>query len=178
MAEPQTLSHIQVPSQAPAEYAINLPEVGGLTGMVLAAVIGFGYVISKFKKDTTSASIEVSLYKNLSDRIESITKTLERVESEREQLLTQYNKAEARLLELERHEKENAILRNKLNEKDMTIKNLQIELDEKQREIDDLRERIHQLEIQMTQKIVQCDTCIHKRIADDIDPPTQPDAWK
>lgn len=157
---------ISVPSVPPqSEFKLNLPEVGGLTGAVLAAIIIFGYAISKFKKDTTVNSSEASLYKNLSDRIEVISNTLIRVENERETLLKAVAKYEVRITELEKHEEENKSLRIRLEEKDSIIKHLQQSSDTKQAEIADLQNRIHDLEIQMQQRVIDCVQCEHKRIA-------------
>jgi len=127
------------------EYIMHLSDVGTLTGVIMAAIIGFGYVISKFRRDTTSNAAETALYKNLSDRIESISKTLEKVEAERADLLLKFSKAEARILILEKHEQENAILRKKLQEKEEKITKLQQLINEKQSEIDELKNRVHEL---------------------------------
>lgn len=162
----QTQAQIIQP-QPNGDYVMHLPDVGALTGMIIAAVIGFGYVLSKFKKDTTANAIESNLYKNLSDRIETITKTLERVESEREQLLIKVTRSEARITELERHESENKLLRDKLNNKDAEIEELQKSLIKKQDEIEELKDRVHYLELQMANSVVDCDQCEHRRILDE-----------
>lgn len=163
-----TVATVQAPSVLP-QWMLHFPDVGILTGTVLGAVVVFGYVLSKFKKDTTVNSVEGRLYQNLSDRIEVISKTLGKVEAERASLISRVTRDEIRISELEKHEKENAILRELLNKKDIIIDDLQKEIDGKTSEIDKLKDRVHGLEMRMAQKVMDCSVCDHKRFANDYD---------
>jgi len=158
--EHKALVEVRPPDTAP--YVFHLQDVGALTGSVLAGIVMFAYIISKFKKDDSANKSEGSLYKNLSDRIEVISKSLEKVESEREALLRQSAKLEVRILELEKHEKENKTLRQKLEDKEIEIEKLQKAGEKKQTEIEELQERIHILETMMNEKILDCHRCEYK----------------
>jgi len=173
MADVITKTTIGTSTQPEGEFVLHIPDVGALSGAIVSAVIVFGYVISKFKKDTTVNSTEVLLYKNLSDRIEVISKTLIRVESEREALLKSVTRSEARIAELEKHEEENKVLRVRLDEKDRIIKSLQEGSEIKQLEIVDLQNRIHDLEMQMKQRFIDCQVCDHKKVSMSLDARTR-----
>lgn len=148
----------QLPSPTPAsDYAL-------LGGSLFTIVITVGYVLSKFKKDTTVNSIESALYKNLSDRIESISATLVKAEADREALRIKAQANEARIVQLEKHEKENELLRKRLEEKDHIISSLQHASDVKHNQLIDLQNRIHELEMQMQQRLMDCEICDHKRM--------------
>lgn len=151
-------------TSAPADFPLSPTEMGSLTGAVLGGIIVFLYVISKFKKDHSVNNSEGNLYKNLSDRIEVISNTLIRVESERETLMKQSHKNELRIVELEKHEIENRKLRNMIAEKDKIIETLQEINRKKELEVADLQKRIQELETQMKSRFVDCKMCDHKRL--------------
>ncbi len=159
-------SVIQVKPNEEGVYTMHLQDVGAFTGAILAGFVTFAYIVSKFKKENAANNSEGALYKNLSDRIEVISKSLEKVETERESLLRQTARLEVRIMELEEHEKENKILRKKLEDKEVEIDKLQKAGVKKQIEIEELQDRIHALETTMANKLLDCHKCEYKINAD------------
>ena len=135
--------------QSPIEVVPHIDGYGGVTGAILAAVVGFTYIYSKFRKDVSTNKAEGNLYENLSKRIENISETLDKVEGEREELRQKVAACTARIFELEQHEVENAVLRQRLHDKEQDIVVLQHTIEIKQDEIAELRERICTLEQKM-----------------------------
>ena len=161
----ETIATVVVPANSIANWGMHINDVGGLTGAIVGAIIIFGYVISKFKKDTTVNASEANLYKNLSDRIEVISATLIKAEADREVLRAKLLAADIRLSNLERLEKENELLRKRLIEKDIIIDTMQKASDAKFAEVADLQKRIHDLELTMQHRLLECEICDHKRLA-------------
>lgn len=133
---------------------MTVGEVGGLTGAVVAAAMGFAFVWSKFRAGSSTDSAITTLYSNLSEQIDKLTARLDAVEEERDVWQARAVDLEGKVKKLEALEAENTKLIKRLDIKDdlLRIKDEQIatllqEAALKSAQIMNLTDKVHELEI-------------------------------
>ena len=143
---------------------MNLPDVGGVTGAILTAVVVLAVVLSKLRKMGLIDKGEGDLYKNMSEENTRLVERIRALEASRDscqatvqQLTADVSVLRAQLTQINVLESENTHLRERLNEKDTQIeeKNRQIEnmiqsLMSKDNYILELTNRVHALELRLS----------------------------
>lgn len=176
MPDNVTTQAVQVASQVVP--GMSLGEVGGLTGAVVAAAMVFATVWSKFKAGNAENSAGSTLYTNLADQLDKLTKRLDVVEVEKEEWQKRAIDLESKVKHLEKLETENAKLISRLDLKDEMIDEIQRQLGSKENQlsvmlqeaslknvtIQNLTERVHDLELRLERQLkVDCDSCSFRR---------------
>jgi peptidoglycan hydrolase CwlO-like protein len=152
-------SHL--PAWSPTE------QLGAATGAILAAVLVFSWVVSRFRRDNAANNAEGSLYNNLSNQIQQLTTRISTLEGEKEKYQAEAAKLKLRVAALESVEEENRLLRHRLDQKDKDISELTRSLINKNDELDKFKERLHKLELKLAQdEKLWCRDC-----------PTRPAHW-
>lgn len=142
---------------------MSLGEVGGLTGAVVAAAMVFATIWSKFKAGNAENNATAGLYSNLSDQIQKLTTRLDQVETDRDEWQKRAIDLETKVARLQELEEENKRLIARLNMKDEMIDAIQRQLSEKETQlsillqeaslkqvtVQNLTERIHELELRL-----------------------------
>lgn len=164
--------------QAVPDYPISLTNVGGATGAIIAASLGFAYVWSRFKKDNAENGAGTALYTNIADQLEKLTKRLDVVEAEKEEWQKRALELESKVKNLEKLEAENTKLISRLDLKDSLIDEIQRQLGSKESQlatmlheaslknatIQNLTDRVHDLELRLERQLkVDCNSCEFKR---------------
>lgn len=152
-----------------ADNQVTLPEVGGFTGAIVAAAMGFAWVYSKFKRDNSENSAGTALYNNLADQLTKLTTRLEVIEKDRDEWQKRAVELEVKVKGLEKLEAENSRLITRLDAKDEQLKvkdnQIAILLDEaaaKSRQIEVLTEKVHDLELRFERRERDyCSNCEH-----------------
>jgi len=156
-------------AQATVDYPVNLTNVGGATGAVIAASLMFAYIWSKFRKDNAENGAGNTLYTNIADQLEKLTKRLDVVEEERDQWQQKAISLEARLKAVEGIEESHKRLLERLDlkdtlilEKEQQVASLLQEASIKSAQIQNLIEKVHALEMQVAKlSSPQCTSCHH-----------------
>lgn len=157
-----------------SQYPVDLAEVGGATGAIIAASIMFAYIWSRFKKDNAENGAGTRLYDNLADQLEKMTKRLDIVDAEKEEWQKRAIELESKVNHLEKLETENTKLINRLDQKDAMIDEIQRQLGSKENQlavllqesslknttIQNLTDRVHDLELRLERQLkVGCNNC-------------------
>ena len=150
------------------DYPVNLVNVGGATGAVIAAALMFAYIWSKFRKDNAENGAGSTLYTNIADQLDRLTRRIDIVEEERDLWQQRAIGLEARLKAVEGIEESYKRLLERLDakdslilEKEQQVASLLQESSLKLTQIQNLVEKVHELELQVAKlsspKCLECD---------------------
>lgn len=146
----------------PAEFPITIPQVGGLTGAVIAAALMFAYVWSRFRKDNAENNAGAGLYNNLSDQVDKLVLRIKALEEDRDKWQKEAIDLRMEVNRLKALEESNERLSKKLEDKDVQTTALVAELVTKTNTVSEMQERIHQLEMKAQEEIFRCKMCEFK----------------
>lgn len=146
-----------IPETADSNFGTNafgtLYTVIGTIGAVIATAFPLMKLIQRWgttKTDNAKANAEISLYDSLRVSLEDNSKAIALLQKEKNNWLIERADLRGRIERLEGIELQNQQLRGKLDEKDTKVSELMTEIISKSREITELRERLHQLELRLT----------------------------
>jgi predicted RNase H-like nuclease (RuvC/YqgF family) len=146
----------------PADFPVTIPQVGGLTGAVLAAALMFSYVWSRFRKDNAENNAGAGLYNNLSDQVDKLVLRIKSLEEDRDKWQKEAIDLRMEVSRLKTLEESNERLSKKLEDKDVQTTALVNELIVKNNAITEMQDRIHQLEMKAQEELYRCRTCEYK----------------
>lgn len=148
------VDNVQLAQQVTAASGVDLSGIGGLTAAIVAGAMVFASIWGKFKATNSTDSAVTTLYNNLSEQIEKLTKRLDAVEVERDNWQQKAMELEGKVKALESLEQENIKLIKRLDLKDdlLRVKDEQIasllqEAAMKSVQIQGLVEKVHELEL-------------------------------
>lgn len=136
-------------------------DIGVLGGAVVAGILVFLYILSRFRKDNAANGAEANLYSNLSGEVSRLVDRVTALEQENINLRNENSGLKIRLAELEYLEEDNKRLAAKLERKDAHAEGLVNELLGAHENITQLTERIHQLEMKLQGSVPreECHAC-------------------
>ena len=157
-----------------ATFVMGLEHAGVVSLAFMIIVVVGGWVLKKFKSEGKGLDAQGSLYDNMSDRIAKLEGVIEKMAIERDKVsgekdayLKEASEWKARVMILEGHEKENLALRQKLDEKDDKLSDLEAAAEIMKAEIDELKAQIMTLTRRQMDK---CDNCVNRSILEKIAP--------
>lgn len=142
-------------------------DVGVLGGALVAGLLVFLYIISRFRKDNAANGAEANLYSNLSGEVSRLVERVTALEQENVALRNENSELKIQVAELGAIEKDNERLAQKLEQKDAYNERLVNELLGAHEQVSQLTERIHQLELKLQVAVPreECSACPHAAAA-------------
>ena len=144
------------------EVAPNLFPGSGI-GTIAAGVAAFAVAFAKFAPrlglERKEASAGENLIQNLTDRVNKLTEEFSALQADRDRLFREHVEMTAKVKEIENIERSNEELRESLKRRDKQNQELINDLRHSNAQISELTERLHQMEIRMTERPSSCRTC-------------------